>query len=143
MKRKIPGLCQSPTVDQKHAAGTYLVRVVSARYYTHRIPCLGLTFIIDDPADHRGLKIISRIDCRPKSFWKLSWFLKDFGYDPALLYDDEIDEKAIVGLRGVITISNRVRGQQSSCKIQSFAPAHLWHGASELLKTPGNQELAS
>ena len=100
-------------------------------------------FAIIDPADHRGLKIVSRIDCRPKSFWKLSWFLKDFGYDPALLYDDEIDEKAIVDLEGVITISNRARGQQQSCKLHSFAPAHLWHGPGEPFKTRGNQELAS
>ena len=142
MKRKIPGLCQPSHVDEKNA-DTYLVRVVTAHYRAGRAPHLSLTFAIIEPADHRGLKIVSRIDCRPKSFWKLSWFLKDFGYDQALLYDDEIDEKAMVGLEGVITISNRVRGQQPSCKLHSFAPAHLWHGPGEPFKTQRNQELAS
>ena len=37
--------------------------------------------------------------------WKLSWFLRDFGYDPELLDKNEIDDKALVGLRGVVKIS--------------------------------------
>ena len=142
MKRKIPGLSQ-PSEAAGQSANTYLVRVVNARYRASRLPQLTLTFTIVEPADQRGLKIIGQLDCRPKSFWKLGWFLKDFGYDPALLYDDEIDEKAMVGLEGVITISNRVKAPQQSCKFHSFAPAHLWHGVGEPFRAPGNQELAS
>jgi len=142
MKRKIPGLHNlSATGEQQ--SDSYLVRVVAARYAFGRAPHLDLTFSLLEPKEHLGLKIVSRIDCRPKSFWKLNWFLKDFGYDPALLYDDEIDEKAIVGLEGVITISNRARGQQRPFTLHSFAPAHSWRGPGEPIKTRGNQELAS
>jgi hypothetical protein len=38
--------------------------------------------------------------------WKLNWFLRDFGYDAELLERDEVDEKQLVGLRGVIKISH-------------------------------------
>ena len=31
--------------------------------------------------------------CTPKALWKLSWFLRDFGYDTELLGRDEIDER--------------------------------------------------
>src|SRR3954470_11099910 len=142
MKRKIPGL-HNPAANGEQQPNTYLVRVVAARYRANRLPYLDLTFSLLEPAEHRGLKIVSRMDCRPKSFWKLTWFLKDFGYDAALLYDDEIDEKTIVGLEGVITISNRARGQQRPCTLHSFAPAHSWRGPGEPIKTIGNQELAS
>lgn len=142
MKRKIPGL-SNPAANGEQQPDTYLVRVIAARHHCGRAPYLHLTFSVLEPKEHRGLKILSRIDCRPKLFWKLTWFLKDFGYDPALLYDDEIDEKTIVGLEGVITISNRVRGQQRPFKLHSFAPAHSWRGPGEPIKTIGNQELAS
>ncbi len=142
MKRKIPGLHDLTAAAEKQPY-TYLVRVVAARYHSNRAPYLDLTFSLLEPKEHLGLKIVSRIDCRPKSFWKLNWFLKDFGYDPALLYDDEIDEKAIVGLEGVISISNRARGQQRPFTLHSFAPAHSWRDPGEPIKTNNNQELAS
>jgi len=30
--------------------------------------------------------------------WKLTWFLRDFGYDAELLGKDEIDDQALVRL---------------------------------------------
>ena len=35
--------------------------------------------------------------------WKLSWFFRDFGYGAELLGKNEIDDKALVDLRGVGT----------------------------------------
>jgi hypothetical protein len=142
MKRKIPGLSQPPEAAGR-SANVYLVQVVKAVYKATRIPELILTFNIIEPSDQLGRKVVSRVDCRAKSFWKLCWFLKDFGYDSALLYDDEIDEKAIVGLKGVIAISNRVKGPQQRCKLHSFAPAHLWQEMGEPFRAPGKHELAS
>jgi hypothetical protein len=142
MKHTMPGLSQ-PSEAAGRSANMYLVQVVKVVFRASRIPELILTFNIIEPSDHQGLKVVSRIDCRPKSFWKLCWFLKDFGYDAALLYDDEIDEKAILGLKGVIALSNRVQGQQQCCKLHSFAPAHLWQEMGEPFRSPGNQELAS
>ena len=47
----------------------------------------------------------SRIYCTRKALWKLNWFLRDFGYDSELLGRDEVDERQLVGLRGVVKIS--------------------------------------
>ena len=141
MKRKIPGLHDIPSGATKQP-DRYLVRIVAARYHSTRSPYLDVTFALLEPEEHRGRRIVSRIDCRRKSFWKLTWFLKDFAYDQALLYDDEIDDKAIVGLEGVITISNRARGQRPFT-LHSFAPAHSWREPGEPIKTRDNQELAS
>jgi len=35
----------------------------------------------------------------------LSWFLRDFGYDQGLFLQDQIDEKALVNLRGIVRTS--------------------------------------
>jgi hypothetical protein len=40
--------------------------------------------------------------------WKLNWFLRDFGYDAELLGCDEIDDQNLVGLSGVVKITNTV-----------------------------------
>jgi len=37
--------------------------------------------------------------------WKLSWFLRDFGYDAELLGKNEIDDKALIDLWGVVKVS--------------------------------------
>jgi hypothetical protein len=58
--------------------------------------------------------------------WKLSWFLRDFGYDTELLGRDEIDEKTLVGLRGVVKISHTVMHGTSLLNLDGFAPASQW-----------------
>ena len=37
--------------------------------------------------------------------WKLSSFLRDFGYDPELLRKNQIDHKVLVDLWGVVKVS--------------------------------------
>ena len=37
--------------------------------------------------------------------WKLSWFFRDFGYGAELLGKNEIDDKALVDLWGVVKVS--------------------------------------
>jgi len=53
--------------------------------------------------------------------------LKDFGYDGDLLERDELDEKALVGLRGVLRISytHNLTGQ-SFLNFEAFDPADRW-----------------
>jgi len=41
-----------------------------------------------------GCFMTGRLYCTPRAMWKLSWFLRDFGYDAELLGKSEIDEKA-------------------------------------------------
>jgi hypothetical protein len=73
-----------------------------------------------------GRVITGRVYCTSKALWKLSWFLRDFGYDTELLGRDEIDEKALVGLRGVVKISQVVRNGTSLLNLDGFAPASQW-----------------
>ena len=66
---------------------------------------IGERLAIPEPQRFAGHVISSRLYCSPKALWKLNWFLRDFGYDAELLERDEVDEKQLVGLRGVIKIS--------------------------------------
>jgi len=58
--------------------------------------------------------------------WKLGWFLRDFLYDPELLARDQVDEKALPGLRGVVKISHSVVSSVSLVNLEGFAPASQW-----------------
>ena len=58
--------------------------------------------------------------------WKLGWFLRDFLYDPELLSQDEIDERALRGLIGVVKISHTVVNGISLVNFDGFAPASQW-----------------
>ncbi|SPF48202.1 hypothetical protein SBA1_820004 [Candidatus Sulfotelmatobacter kueseliae] len=58
--------------------------------------------------------------------WKLNWFLRDFGYDAELLGRDEVDERQLVGLQGVVKISHIVFNGASLLGLDGFAPAGRW-----------------
>ena len=55
-----------------------------------------------------GQFVTGRLYSTPKALWKLNWFLRDFGYDTELLGRDEIDDRNLVGLCGVVKISHVV-----------------------------------
>ena len=63
---------------------------------------------------------------RRRALWKLSWFLRDFGYDTELLSRDEVDEKRAVGLPGVVKISHVVYDGMVLLRFDGFAPASRW-----------------
>jgi len=73
--------------------------------------------------------------------WPLSWFRRDFRYDTELLGRDEIDEKALVGLRGVVKISHTVVKGTSLLNLDGFAPAGQREelSASSPLKVRGSE----
>jgi len=58
--------------------------------------------------------------------WKLGWFLRDFLYDPELFSHEQVDEKALPGLRGVVKISHTVVHGISLVNLDGFAPASQW-----------------
>jgi hypothetical protein len=70
--------------------------------------------------------ISSRVYCNPKALWKLTWFLRDFGYDDDLLGRDEVDERQLVGLAGVVKISHIVFNGTSLLRFDGFASANRW-----------------
>ncbi len=67
-----------------------------------------------------------RIYCTPKALWKLNWFLRDFGYDTESLGRDEIDDKGLLGLTGVVKITHTVINGSSLLNLDVFAPAGQW-----------------
>jgi hypothetical protein len=89
--------------------------------------CSGLSTIsenglaIPEPQRFAGHVISSRLYCSPKALWKLNWFLRDFGYDAELRERDEVDEKQLVGLRGVIKISHIAFNGSSLLRFDGFA----------------------
>ena len=128
MKRQITGLHDADrcTVGQI-PDGVFLVRVQRARFQRQaQKPYYTLNLSILEPMRFAEQGISSRIYCTPKALWKLNWFLRDFGYDNELLGRDEVDERQLVGLRGVVKISPIVINGASLFRLDGFAPAGRW-----------------
>ena len=128
MRRRIQGLHEA---DQSAASqvrdGLLLVRIERAQHrWESRKPFYLLRFSILEPKELTGHSVAGRLYCTPRALWKLNWFLRDFGYDTELLGRDEIDEKSLIGLRGVIKISHTVVNGTSLLNLDGFAPAIQW-----------------
>jgi hypothetical protein len=107
--------------------GLLLVRVERAQHrWDSRKPFYLLRFSILEPKELTGHSVTGRLYCTPRALWKLNWFLLDFGYDIELLGQDEIDDKNLVGLRGVIKVSHVVINGTSLLNLDGFAPAGQW-----------------
>ena len=106
MRRHIPGLhSQQLSIDSK-LEGLLLVRIDKASYRWHpQKPFLALRFVVLEPNLFESQSLSGRLYCTERALWKLDWFLRDFEYDRELLDRDQIDEKALLGLRGVVRTS--------------------------------------
>jgi hypothetical protein len=128
MKRQITGLhaadrCAADQVPD----GVFLVRVQRVQFRRQSPkPYYMLILAILEPSRVAGRSLSSRLYCSPKALWKLNWFLRDFGYDSELLGRDEVDEKQLVGLKGVVKISHIVFNDTSLLRLDGFAPAGRW-----------------
>jgi hypothetical protein len=72
--------------------------------------------------------------------WKLGWFLRDFLYDPELLAHEQVDEKALPGLRGVVKISHHTTiNGISLINLDGFAPASQWEELSAVPVSSGSR----
>ena len=127
MKRRIPGLHQQAQNRDDVLEGVFLVRVERASYRYHpQKPFFALCFAILQPEEHAGRTFSGRLYCTAKALWKLNWFLRDFGYDAELLGQDEVDEKALVGLRGIVKVSRAVVNGRCFVNLDAFSPAAEW-----------------
>ncbi len=142
MKRHIPGLHREAQDGDDILEGLFLVRVERAFYRWHpQKPFFALRLAILEPKEHAGQTISGRLYCTPKALWKLSWFLRDFGYDLDLLGRDEVDEKALLGLRGVVRTSHTTLNGRSFVNLDGFAPAGEWEELSvATLESSADQE---
>lgn len=126
MKRQIAGL-RAASDAARLPDGLFLVRVQNMkfqrqapkRYYT-------LLLIVVEPARFAGIIVSSRLYCTPKALWKLNWFLREFGYDMESMDRDEVDERQVLGLQGVVKISNVIYDGMRLLRFDGFAPASRW-----------------
>ena len=133
MSRRIPGLSHVAAPEDEVKNGEYLVRVVHAHYHwDKKKPFYTVKFSILEPLQYARHVFNARIYCSAKALWKLNWFLKDFGYDPELLGRDELDDKALCGLVGVVKTENKVFNGRSVVSLEAFAPSDRWTSTSVL-----------
>ncbi len=133
MRTKIQGLSQ-PNERKPLLEGPYLVRVVRFEPAGHAAkPCRAATFLILDPGPHSGRYVRTRLYCHERALWKLRWFLHDFGYDQDLLAAEELDDRRVIGLEGVIRLAFWGTNGQRHLDVQGFAPKEEWVELSERL----------
>jgi hypothetical protein len=145
MKRCVPGLHSVQQFPDRPLAGAFLVRVAKVSYRWHpQKPFLVVNFAILEPKPLASRTFSGRLYCTPKALWKLSWFLRDFGYDPDLFRQDQVDEKALLNLRGIVrTACVRVNGHAFQ-NLEAFAPEADWESlyceSSGEAKHPGEDD---
>ena len=126
MKRRFAGLQETDSANTMQD-GIFLVRVQKVEYRWHaQKPFYILRLCVIEPKELSEKMISGRLYCTSKALWKLGWFLRDFLYDPDLLGREEIDEKALFGLRGVVKVSHVTRNGRSWLNFDGFAPASQW-----------------
>jgi hypothetical protein len=128
VKRQVPGLAETARDSRPEIPdGFVLVQVDGAqfRWHAHK-PFYVLRLSVVEPRTQAGQSIVGRLYCTQKAMWKLGWFLRDFLYDPELLAHEQVDEKALPGLRGVVRISHTVINGISLINLDGFAPASQW-----------------
>jgi hypothetical protein len=141
MKRELPGLADvAPDFRAELPDGIYLARVDRAQFRWHvQKPFYVLRLSVVEPKEFTGSPIVGRLYCTQKAMWKFGWFLRDFLYDPELLAHEQVDEKALPGLRGVVKISQTVINGVSLINLDGFAPASQWEELSACLVSRASQ----
>ena len=127
MRHQIPGLHSRHQDSETGFDGVFLVRVERALYRRHpQKPFVELRFVILEPQPFQDRPFLSRLYCTERALWRLHWFLRDFGYDADLLNRDQVDERALQNLRGVVRTSHKLLNGRSYQNLDSFAPAGDW-----------------
>jgi hypothetical protein len=128
MKRHIPGLHDADLSRTREIPDSlYLVRVSRVQYRRQaQKPYYLLGFVVLEPQHFAGHSFTGRLYCTPKALWKLHWFLHDFGYNSEGIGQDEVDEKSLVGLQGIIKIRHVVVNGGSLLNLEGFASAARW-----------------
>jgi len=128
MKRQVPGLADTARSSRPEIPdGVFLVRIDGAQFRWHATkPFYVLRLFVLEPRALTGHSIVGRLYCTQKAMWKMGWFLRDFLYDPELLAHEQVDEKALRDLRGVVKVSHTVINGISLINLDGFAPASQW-----------------
>jgi hypothetical protein len=134
MKRQVRGLAETARDSRPEIPdGIFLVRVDGTQFRWHASkPFYVLRLAIIEPSALAGQPIVGRLYCTQKAMWKMGWFLRDFLYDPELLAHEQVDEKALRDLRGVVKVSHTVINGISLINFDGFAPASQWEELSAI-----------
>jgi len=144
MRRRFQGLACTAQANTELPDGVFLARVDQVRYSRERQkPFYTVRFSVLEPEPLAGRTFSGRLYCTPKALWKFSWFLRDFNYDPELLGRDEVEEKGLIGLRGVVKLSHTVVNGCTLVNLDAFAPAGAWESISSPATPHPRSELAS
>jgi|SRR6185312_12375134 hypothetical protein len=132
MKRYVPGLNQANSSGgEGPTEGIYLARVERFSYRWHaQKPYYAALFSVIEPKPLAGSRFCARLYCTPKALWKLNWFLRDFGYDAELLARNELDDRNLVGLCGVVKVSRTVINGTSLFSLDGFDRGSRWEDPS-------------
>lgn len=126
MKRHFPGLHQDvriPPVPE----GWFWVRTERAVYVRRGVKSYyQLRFRVLEPAALVQSHFHGRLYATPKALWKLLWFLETFHYDAELLHRDEIDDRKMVGLSGLVRVSHARIGSQTFLNLDGFESENRW-----------------
>jgi hypothetical protein len=122
--------------------GLFLTRVEHAQYrWSAQKPFYAVVFSVLEPKLLKGHRLSGRLYCTHKALWKLNWFLRDFGYDPELLGRGEINDRALVGLVGVVKVNYAIVKGLFYLNFEAFAPAEEWKELSPIAadEDPGSE----
>ena len=127
MRRHIPGLHSWQPDDTNLLEGFFLVRIDGAFFrWQQKKSYLELRFAILEPLALQQKTFVARLRCTGKALWELTCFLRDFRYDAELLSRDELDVKALFGLRGVVRTSPFTSAGRTYQNIDAFASVDEW-----------------
>ena len=126
MKRRFPGLHQDVAMPPA-PEGWFWVRIDQANYVRRGTKSFyQLRLLVLEPATMPQTHFNARLYTTPKALWKLLWFLEAFHYDTELLHRDEIDDRRIVGLSGVVRVSHARVGSQMLLNLDGFESENRW-----------------
>ena len=132
MKRHIPGLHSRQLDGDRPLEGLFLVRVEWASYRWHpQKAFLMVRFVVLEPESFARRSFSGRLYSTERALWKLNWFLRDFGYDMELLSQDQMDEKALLNLRGVVRTTHVTLNRHTFQNLEAFAPEAEWEELSQ------------
>ena len=122
--------------------GLFLTRVERAQYlWQADKPYYAVVVSVLEPKLLAGYRLAGRLYCTPKALWKLNWFLRDFGYDAERLARGEIEDRALIGLQGVVKVSHATVRGLVVLNFDAFAPSEKWKQLSPLAERecPGSE----
>ena len=135
MRAKIQGLSQV-SERLRLVEGLYRTRVVRFEFARHSAkPCRAVMFLILDPTRYAGRHVRSRLYLHERALWKLRWFLTDFGYDSDLFNADELDDRRVIGLEGVIRLAHWGTDGHRRLDVEGFAAISRWEELSRQMPT--------